>query len=115
MQEIRSALTALRRPTLLIRAARFGLASYDRDAVLKRIFGMAVPPTGRSCISRLLEIEAEMDTTRRNGDATYSIARHVEALIAVMAESRTVATGSVDVQPKASAIVDFRRETYSLS
>jgi hypothetical protein len=36
----------------------------------------------------LLRTEEMMEATRRTGDATYSIARHIEVLTAMMAEAR---------------------------
>jgi hypothetical protein len=35
-----------------------------------------------------MDMEAAQEDTRKRGDAAYSIARHLEILIALMAESR---------------------------
>ena len=81
-------LNRLRRPKLLIRAARFGLADYDRDRDLRRVLHMPAAPAPRTAVPRLLETEARLEHVRKTGGASYSPARHVEVLIALMAEAR---------------------------
>lgn len=77
---------AIRRPRLMIRAARLGLAEYRRDRDLRRLLG-AIPGPDRA-LTALLEAEAQAEATRQSGDAAYSIAAHVDLLIALMAEAR---------------------------
>ncbi len=84
-------LSSVRRPRLLIRAARFGLADYVRERDLKRLLKTASPPAPATALRRLMAAEAEMEETRRAGDAGYSAARHVELLIALMAEAGLLA------------------------
>ncbi len=84
------ALKSLRRPRLLIRAARFGLADYNRDRDLKRLMRVVSPPPPARALTSLLEAEAEAESRRKTGAAGYSVARHVELLIALMAESLLV-------------------------
>ncbi len=80
-------LSTLRRPRLLITAARYKLASYRRERDLPRLLGMSRPgPHGR-CLGRLMLIEAGINQARLTGSATYSIARHIEILAAMMHES----------------------------
>ena len=86
-------LTALRRPRLLIRAARFGLADYRRDRDLVRLLGQGAVPAPAQSLDALLEQERALEQTRKSGDAGYSIARHVEVLIALIAESRLIPRG----------------------
>ena len=81
-------LSRLRRPKLLIRAARFGLADYNRDRDLRRVMRAPAAPTPATAVSRLLEEEAHLEDIRKSGGAAYSPARHVEVLIALMAEAR---------------------------
>lgn len=83
-----SPLASLRRPRLLMSAARFGLGAYDRDAILPRVLGGDVPLPGRGCIDVLVERESSCERARRAGEATYSIADHVEILTALVAETR---------------------------
>jgi hypothetical protein len=88
-----SLFAAIRRPRLMIRAARLGIAEYRRDRDLKRLLG-ATPAPDRA-LPALLDAEALAEATRQTGDAAYSIARHVELLIALMAEARLAARAPV--------------------
>lgn len=91
MTDIATRLAALRRPKLLIRAARFGLADYERGRDLKRLMHLPEPPSPRVAVDRLVEREAELEDIRQHGGAGYSPARHVEVLIALIAEARLLA------------------------
>ena len=88
MTDVSALLASLRRPRLLIRAARFGLADYNRERDLKRLMRLPAAPTPRAAVDRLISAEAEMEACRTTGAAAYSPARHVEILIALMAEAR---------------------------
>lgn len=88
MTDVATLLAALRRPRLLIRAARFGLADYNRDRDLKRLMRLPDAPGPRIAVDRLLAEEAEMEARRTQGEAAYSPARHIEILIALMGEAR---------------------------
>lgn len=87
MTDFRAALSALSRPRLLVRAARFGIADYRRDRDLRRLSGSDVTEIA---LPRLIEAEAAQETRRLAGDASYSVTRHVELLIALMAEVRCI-------------------------
>lgn len=88
MQDILTMLNALRRPRLLIRAARFGADEYRRDRHLQRILGYgALPRTAQALIS-LMDLERVLDDQRRADDAAYSLVRHVDILIAMVGEAR---------------------------
>lgn len=92
MQDLIGLLAALRRPRLLIRAARIGAGNYRREAHLPPVLACAsLPPSGAAMI-RLLEIEADHDEARKRGDTAYSVLRHVTVLIALMGEARLVCT-----------------------
>lgn len=80
--------TGLRRPALLIRAARAGLLEYNRSRDLKRLMRLPHPPAPEHALGALLAEEAALEETRKAGDARYSVARHIEVLIAMMAEVR---------------------------
>lgn len=88
MSDLRTLVSALRRPRLLVRAARIGLQDYDRDRDLPRLMQAQSVPSPERAVSRLIEEEHTLETTRRDGDASYSVLRHVEVLIALMAEVR---------------------------
>ncbi len=88
MSDLYNILKNLHRPRLLIRAARFGQQEYNRDRDLKRVMRTTTVPTPARAVSRLIEQEADLEETRQSGEATYSVARHVDVLIALMAEAR---------------------------
>lgn len=86
MTDFTALLANLRRPRLLIRAARFGLQDYRRDRDLRRI--LAVPATAESNVPRLLAEEERLELIRRTDDLNYPVARHIEVLVALIAEIR---------------------------
>jgi hypothetical protein len=88
MKNATTLLETLRRPRLLIRAARFGLENYNRNRDLKRVMGTSTAPSPNRALDGLIEKEAQIEQTRKQGDATYSVTRHVDILIALMAEAR---------------------------
>jgi hypothetical protein len=88
MRDILGTLRALRRPPLLIRAARIGLQDYRREVHLRRLLREGPLPQSATALIRLLETEAALDEERRLANSAYSPARHVEVLIAMMGEAR---------------------------
>ncbi|WP_244176528.1 DUF6477 family protein [Thioclava sediminum] len=83
-----TAVAKMRRPRLLIRAARHGLSDYSRKRDLKRVMRMSELPRPGTALRALMAEEAALDQARRAGEATYSVARHIELLIALLAEAR---------------------------
>jgi hypothetical protein len=88
MTDLASLLNALRRPKILVRAARAGVADYRRDRDLKRLLrqGRGTPP--QQTIGKLIAEENRLEAIRAAGEATYSIQRHVAVLTAILAEAR---------------------------
>jgi hypothetical protein len=86
MTDCRTMLASLRRPRLLMRAARFGLGEYRRDRDLRRYVAGGSSP--EDTVSSLITVEARLEATRIAGDAAYSVARHIEVLIALLAEAQ---------------------------
>lgn len=72
-----------RRPRLLLSAARHGLALYRRDRDLPRLMARA---SGQRPLDLLTEAEARAEADRRSGAATYSFSRHIDLLVALIAE-----------------------------
>ncbi|MCU0903301.1 MAG: DUF6477 family protein [Tabrizicola sp.] len=93
MTDCRTLLASLRRPRLLMRAARFGLAEYRRDRDLRRYVTAAATP--EDAVTSLMTVEAKLEATRIAGDATYSVARHIEVLIALLAEAQLLRRGGM--------------------
>lgn len=92
MTDFRSLLANLSRPRLLIRAARFGLGDYRRERDLRRLVDSHLNP--ERAMPHLLDVEARLEQTRRQGDAGYSVSRHIDVLIALMAEARLLPRSS---------------------
>jgi hypothetical protein len=88
MTELRSHVAKLQRPRLLIQAARLGLPDYRRDRDLRRLIGTVTAPPPPISVARLLEAEDRVEDIRRTGATGYSAVRHVDLLIALMAEVR---------------------------
>lgn len=88
MNDILHRLDGLRRPRLLIRTARIGAEDYRRDIHLPRLLGHGGLPRNAPALERLMDMEAGLDLSRRDGEAGYSTIRHVEVMIAMMGEAR---------------------------
>lgn len=88
MMELRSHIAGLQRPRILIQAARLGLPDYRRDRDLRRLIGTMAAPPPQISVTRLLEAEHEVETGRKTGVTGYNAVRHVDLLIALMAEAR---------------------------
>jgi len=88
MQDLLSMLNKLHRPRLLMRAARIGAEEYRRTTHLPRILGFGVLPRHGTALLKLMDIEAELNDLRKDGDAGYSLVRHVDVLIAMVGEAR---------------------------
>ncbi|GGA24120.1 DUF6477 family protein [Neptunicoccus cionae] len=88
MFESHEILSNLRRPKILISAARLGLAQYRRDSDLRYITGTSRTPTRDLAIETLLRREALMETDRKEGAAGYSIQKHIRVLTALLGEFR---------------------------
>ncbi len=87
MTDVLSIFNKLRRPRILIRAARIGAADYRRDRDLKRLLRSVKLPVPGKSMPRLLAMEQDIEATRQAGYATYSITKHVEILAALVAEA----------------------------
>ncbi len=87
MTDFTTALAALRRPKILIRAARAGVVDYRRERDLKRILRSATAGTERT-FGTLMAEEDRLETNRTTGEATYNLQRHIAVLTALIAEAR---------------------------
>ena len=90
MLDIQTRIAQLRRPNLLIKAARFGIDDNTRNTHLLRVLQSEPPVKPAAALIQFLESEAVMNDDRIKKQATYSVARHVEALIAIMVEAQTL-------------------------
>ncbi|MFK7743974.1 MAG: DUF6477 family protein [Roseobacter sp.] len=90
MQDILSMLNALRRPRLLMRAARIGADDYRRSTHLARLLGYGVLPRHGAALMKLMDIESDLNAQRVSGNTSYSLIRHVDVLIAIIGEARVL-------------------------
>jgi len=88
MTDILSLLKTLKRPRLLIQAARIGGEQYQRDVHLPRVLGYSAKMRGGQALMHLIDLEADHNEKRRDDDPSYNIAAHVEVLSAMMGEAR---------------------------
>ncbi len=79
-------IASLNRPKLLIRAARAGMTTYNRDN-LKQVIGDVHRLSGKDILTRLVEREEQLDTQRRNRDISYDVRRHIMILTGIIAEA----------------------------
>ena len=93
MSDFRMMLANLRRPRLLMRAARFGLGDYRRERDLRRLVNISASP--EVTVPRLLSVEEALEATRVAGDASYSAARHIDVLLALLAEAQLLRRGGL--------------------
>lgn len=88
MTDLLTLVSDLRRPRILIRAARAGVTGYNRNRDLKRLMRVGAPPAPERALTALIAEEAELEETRKAGAASYSFTRHIELLIAMIGEAQ---------------------------
>jgi Family of unknown function (DUF6477) len=93
MTDFATIVAALRRPRILIRAARAGVSDYRRERDLKRLLRLSRATAPRQALGTLLAEEDRLEATRTAGDATYNLQRHVAVLTAILAEARLLPSG----------------------
>jgi hypothetical protein len=109
MQDILSMLNTLHRPRLMMRAARIGAQDYRRSAHLPRLLGYGVLPRHGAALLKLMDLEAALEEQRTQSDASYSLIRHLDVLIALVAEARILRRAQAPAQPQEPA--DLRAVT----
>jgi hypothetical protein len=87
MTSLLSTIANLRRPCLLMRAARHGVLDYERSRDLKRIMRRDDVPSPREALSAVLQLEERAEDARLNADLGYSVARHIDLLVALIGEA----------------------------
>ena len=90
MLDIQTRIAQLRGPNFLIKATLFGIDDYTRNTHFRRVLQSEPPVKPAAALVQFLESEAVMNDDRIKKQATYSVARHVEALIAIMVETQTL-------------------------
>lgn len=88
MLDIKSRLANLKRPKILAKAAQIGVKDYRRKTHLPRVLQGPIPAKHHAVLVTLCDLENHLNSLRKTRDAAYSAARHVEVLIALIAESQ---------------------------
>jgi hypothetical protein len=88
MEDVLTMISRLKRPSLLLRTARHGLQDYNQIVHLRRLLKTEALPGPSQAIVRLIELEAVVDQLRVAKRAEYSVARHIEMIVAMMCEAR---------------------------
>jgi hypothetical protein len=78
----------LKRPAILVRAAKEGALAYRRTSHLKRFFGEGAPGHSTDVLTKLLDLEDQSNDQRMAETADYSVTRHVDILIALVGEAQ---------------------------
>ncbi|MGC1505726.1 MAG: DUF6477 family protein [Sulfitobacter sp.] len=104
MQDILSMLNRLHRPRLMMRAARIGAEDYRRAAHLPRLLGYGVLPRHGAALITLIDMEAAFEEQRTQSDASYSLIRHLDVLIAMVAEARIMRNLQATAPPREPAV-----------
>ncbi|MEP4198083.1 MAG: DUF6477 family protein [Aliishimia sp.] len=87
MQDVLTRIASMQRPRLLGRAARIGAQDYRRDLHLPRLLKVHTLPRSAEALLKLSEMETELNEKRITGETSYHLPRHVEVLIAIVAEA----------------------------
>ncbi len=98
MRHPMESLRRLRRPRILVSAARFGLDDYRRDTALRlalRGHHDGPPPPPLAALTLLLAVEARLEEMRQQRDAVWRPARHIAVLTAIMAEALAASAPAV--------------------
>lgn len=95
MEDVLTQISRLNRPVLLVRTARHGIEHYNRSVHLRRLLKTDMIPGPGKAILSLMEIESIVDHQRKTKRAEYSVARHVELLIALICEARILKQAQV--------------------
>lgn len=90
MKDIHTLLASLHRPRLLMRAARIGAQQYRREGHLPRLLGYGILPRHGQALLKLVEMETEVERLRVEQDPAYGLTRHVDLLIAIVAEAQAL-------------------------
>mgnify|MGYP000580644773 CR=1 FL=1 len=84
-------LNAIRRPKILVRAAKIGLEWYRRERDLTKVIHAMTTPAPERAGERLVAAERGLEKVRGTGQANYDVQRHIAVLTALLGEARLLA------------------------
>ncbi|MCH8466419.1 MAG: DUF6477 family protein [Roseinatronobacter sp.] len=105
-----TSLDSLIRPRLLVVAARHALRDYNRASHLPRALGLPagqILPGPNAAHSELLARERALEHARRMHDASWSAAKHVMVMTALLHESMLLATPPHPPSAAAAPALDY--------
>ena len=76
----------IKRPQILIKAAKIGLRYYKRETGLKRLLHCNQLPSPEQAIPKLVDAEAALNEERKAKSTNYSLDRHITLLTALLNE-----------------------------
>ena len=94
MEDLTGRMNRLKRPRILIDAARRRADRYDRRRDLPHLLG-TVASHGAAMI-QLLEIEASQEMARKTGARAYCVQRHITVLSALIAEDLALRSAALE-------------------
>lgn len=86
MQDSKFELSMLKRPKILITAARIASRTYRRSRDLSAVLGYSHPTSDRLIRQKLFDLEHMINQKRRMNGASYDLKILVQVLSAIMAE-----------------------------
>lgn len=86
MQDVLTRVAQLNRPKMLVRAAKSAVKDYRRDIHLTRLLPGKFSKQHSAAIHLLLDLEDQHNDRRINRAAGYSLADHLDVLIALVGE-----------------------------
>ncbi|MCF2903932.1 DUF6477 family protein [Octadecabacter sp. CECT 8868] len=105
MEDVLTQISRLNRPKLLVSTARHGVEDYNRVVHLRRLLKCETIPGPSQAIMRLMDIEATTNDHRLNDSAEYSIARHIELIVALMCEAQILKRSNAEKRRAAMTVV----------
>jgi hypothetical protein len=82
----KAVITTIRRPKILLCAAKFGLKTYSRNKELKRLFKMRTAPQPPHALRMLRTRENDLENARKKGKAAYDMKLHIQVMTALLQE-----------------------------
>lgn len=95
MKDILGVLADIRRPRLLLSAAREVAKNGRCSGSLQRLLGPQLGASTGATLLQLLELEAGLDEMRRKRIGGYSPRRHIEVLAAVLGQAEQLKRAAV--------------------
>lgn len=90
MTQISSRKNLLRRPAILVQAAKTCACDYRRGRTVARLVKGATPPNKQVIVEALRDEEDRLEVKRQQADGSYNARQHVQVLAALIAEQRAV-------------------------